>query len=131
LKKIFACLLILTNIACLQAQNKYFKKISSRDAYHLIKKNRNNKNFVILDIRTKPEYDSGHLENSVLIDYYAADFRKNLSKLKRTKTYLVYCRTGNRSGRAMQIFSQLGFEKIYDMHDGIAGWHMADLPVVK
>ena len=107
------------------------KNIKTKNAYKLIENNKKNKNFVILDIRTAQEYSSSHIENSINIDYYLTDFEENIDKLDRDKTYFVYCRSGNRSGRSMSIFKKLGFQDVYNLSGGITKWIKKGYPVIK
>jgi rhodanese-related sulfurtransferase len=107
------------------------KTITTEEAYNAIKDNKDNDNFVILDIRTPGEYATGHLENSVPIDFYSDTFAEDLNKLDKTKTYLVYCRSGNRSTNSLKVFSKLGFSRVLNMAGGIRGWLAADYPVVQ
>ncbi len=93
--------------------------VTSENAKQLILDNIDNKNFVILDIRTKPEYDEYHLENAINIDFNLPSFHSELSQLDKTKTYLVYCRSGRRSSLAMNTFKELNFQNIYHMNTGI------------
>lgn len=74
---------------------------------------------VILDVRTKEEYDSGHVEKAINIDYNSADFSKNISMLDKNKTYLVYCRSGNRSSKAVAEMKGLDFTSVYNLSGGI------------
>ncbi len=82
----------------------------------------NTDNVVILDIRTPEEYASGHLENAINIDFYAADFSAKLQQLNKETTYMVYCRSGNRSSSAFKQMEQLGFKSIYELNGGINSW---------
>jgi rhodanese-related sulfurtransferase len=77
---------------------------------------------MILDVRTAQEYCSGHLSGSINLDFRSASFADELARLDRSKPYLVYCRTGVRSGRATALMKSLGFREIYDLAGGIAGW---------
>jgi len=56
----------------------------------------------VLDIRTSKEYAEGHLRGALNIDFLASNFARRLSELDPEALYLVYCRTGNRSARAMR-----------------------------
>lgn len=85
---------------------------------------------VILDIRTPEEYAEGHLEDSIMIDFYAADFQDRLDELDKTVPYLVYCRSGNRSATAVGMMEDLEFLEIYEMDGGIVAWAEAGLPYV-
>jgi rhodanese-related sulfurtransferase len=105
--------------------------ISAAEADALIQSNKDNPNFVIIDIRTPDEYAAGHLENSKLINYYAENFKAELDKLDRDKSYLIYCRTGHRSGLVRDIMEGMGFLSVYNMEGGITSWQSAGYGVVK
>ena len=84
---------------------------------------------VVLDVRTPEEFAEGHLEGAVLVDFYAADFAEQLAALDTDVPYLVYCRSGNRSGQALGVMEQLGFASAVDVDGGIVAWADAGLPV--
>ncbi len=104
---------------------------SAVEAFDLIQENIDNPNFIIIDVRTPAEYDDGHIENAVLVDYNSANFREEISKFDRDRKYLIYCRTGRRSAGARDIMEELGFYYIYHMDGGITEWVAEGLPVVK
>ena len=68
----------------------------------------NNNNFEVLDVRTDKEYEEGAFNDCIHIPL--DDLRNRLNDLDKSKTYLVYCRTGLRSYIACRILSQNGFE---------------------
>lgn len=68
----------------------------------------------VIDVRTPAEYDSGHLDGALNIDVQSADFEALVSELPKDDTYVVYCRSGNRSATAAQIMEGLGFTDIVD-----------------
>jgi len=107
------------------------KNITPLQADHLIKANKDNANFVILDVRTPSEYVQGYIKNAVNLDYNSPDFKALVNSLDKNKTYLVYCRTGVRSAAASQMMSELGFKDIYNMNGGITDWQAAGLPIEK
>lgn len=84
---------------------------------------------VVLDVRTPEEYAEGHLDGAVLVDFYDADFAEQLGALDPDVPYLVYCRSGNRSGQTLAIMDELGFESAVDVDGGILAWADAGLPV--
>jgi rhodanese-related sulfurtransferase len=86
---------------------------------------------VVLDVRTKEEYQKGHIPGSVLIDFTAEDFEQKVAKLDKDKTYLVHCASGGRSARACKKMEQLGFIKLYNLEGGMAAWEKAGKPVEK
>ena len=105
--------------------------VSAKEAADLIDKHSGNSNFAVLDIRTPGEFQSGHLPDAILVDFYSQTFSDQLNRLDKEKSYLVYCRTGNRSTNSLGLFKKLKFDKIYHMSTGISGWKLQDLPVVK
>jgi rhodanese-related sulfurtransferase len=105
--------------------------ITVSDANTSIQKNSGNANFVLLDVRTADEFNSGHLAGAINLDYYAADFKANIAKLDKNKQYLVYCRTGIRGAASVQIMLNLGFTKTQNMAGGITEWTQEGYAVVK
>jgi phage shock protein E len=85
---------------------------------------------VILDVRTPEEFAEGHIDGAVLVDFYDADFADQLAALDPDLPYLVYCRSGNRSGQTLPLMQQLGFGSAVDVGGGILAWADAGLPVV-
>ena len=85
---------------------------------------------VVLDIRTPEEFAEGHIEGAVNIDFYAAGFAARIGALDRDAAYLVYCRSGNRSGQAMDLFRDLGFAEVHELEGGILTWVGEGLPLV-
>ena len=75
---------------------------------------------VLIDVRTPAEYDAGHYQDSINIDYYSDSFRDELNKLDKNKKYYIYCRSGHRSGNALFIMQELGFSNVHDLAGGIA-----------
>lgn len=87
--------------------------------------------FVVLDVRTPGEFAEGRLAGAVNMDVQAADFDRRLAALDRSKAYLVYCRSGNRSRRAVEAMKRLGFTDIHHMTDGVLGWQAKGYPLSK
>jgi rhodanese-related sulfurtransferase len=80
------------------------------------------KGTVILDVRTKEEFDAGNIENGVNIDIFQSNFNKEIAKLDKEKIYLVYCHSGGRSARAAAAFCNLGFKNVYNLSGGYSSW---------
>lgn len=100
--------------------------VSADEFYTLI----NEVNGNIIDVRTLDEYNSGHIENAMLIDYYRGDFQSRLDSIKKSIPVLIYCRTGNRSFTAANIMESMGFTNIYNLKDGIVAWEEANLELI-
>jgi rhodanese-related sulfurtransferase len=102
--------------------------VSAKEAYTLIQEKLDDPYFKILDVRTHDEYQTGHVEGAINIDYNSDTFRDMLEVLDRSGEYLVYCRSGNRSSGAVKIMEELGFTMIYHMVGGIIDWNSEGLP---
>ena len=100
------------------------KNLNIKEGHDLIEKNKNNPDFVILDVRTPGEFNSGHIQNAVNIDYKASDFKDNISNLDKNKTYALYCRSGRRAVASSDIMAELGFQHIYQF-GGVKEWQEA------
>jgi len=85
---------------------------------------------VLLDVRTPEEFDAGHLDGAIMIDFYEDDFASQIADLDRDQPYLLYCRSGNRSGQTRLIMEELGFTNVSDVDGGINAWVGAGQPVV-
>ena len=108
------------------------ENISCEQAKKMVDENQNNGDFAVLDVRTAEEYGEGHLKNSVNIDIYSPDFENRIKELNKEKTFLVYCRSGNRSRAAAgMIMKPMGFKKVYNMEEGIDRWESIGYPVEK
>jgi len=90
-----------------------------------------NDDVILLDIRTSMEYEQGHIDRAELIDYYQSDFKTKLAELDKDATYLIYCRSGNRSSNALRIMQGMGFTNFADLEGGIRTWVMAKKELVK
>ncbi len=77
---------------------------------------------ILLDVRTDEEFQSGHIPGALMIDYYAENFAERISTLDKAKTIYIYCRSGGRSGRAMKIMQEQGFDRLYNLDGGIKAW---------
>lgn len=87
---------------------------------------------VVIDIRTAEEHAAGYIDPThMVLDYYAPDFKDRLAKLDRDAKYLIYCRSGRRTGAALLTMKDLGFTDMHDIEGGITAWIAAGLPVVK
>ena len=124
-------LLVFLAASAVSGESAIFKDLNPGEALALIQENKDNPNFLILDIRTPEEYAEGHLAGAVDLDFYAETFRESLAKLDRAGRYLVYCRSGARTKKAMEIMVELGFQEIYILAGGLNSWLAAGLPVVK
>lgn len=87
--------------------------------------------YTVIDVRTEEEAAGGKvIANAKVIDYYKPNFRDELAKLDRNQQYLIYCRSGNRTGDTLKIMKSLGFTKVRDLKGGKNAWEQSGRTLV-
>ncbi len=77
----------------------------------------------LIDVRTAREYDAGHIETAVNMDFLSTDFEeKILAQLDKDKPVFVYCQVGGRSAKAVAVIKKQGFKTIYELKGGYSVW---------
>ena len=104
-------------------------EFSVQDAYDFLKTNKDNGQVIALDIRTPGEYAEGHIAGSVHISYLADDFKKRLSSLDKSKTYLLFCKSGRVAPKVIKKMKKLGFKEAHRITGGMKEWKARNLPV--
>jgi rhodanese-related sulfurtransferase len=97
-----------------------YVNVNVSEAKHMIE---SNPELVILDVRTLEEYESGHVQNAVLIP--VTELQDRIGELDKEKETLVYCRAGRRSVTASEMLVANGFVSVYNMLGGITAWRDA------
>jgi rhodanese-related sulfurtransferase len=131
---IVAATMVLSLVSCGEAQTKKdsnssssveqisetnYKVVSQTEFKTLIKAGKGQ----LLDVRTPSEFNAGHIKAAENIDFTGSDFREKVAKLDREKPVLIYCHSGNRSGKASLILKELGFKEVYDLQGGFSNWN--------
>lgn len=119
-KNITLTTLILPILLFAQGKNMNFRKISQEEAKSIMD---SQNNIIILDVRTRQEFSSGHIPNAIVIpveELTSSNEMPNELKDKK-KTILVYCRSGRRSTMAAQHLANMGYENILEF-GGITTW---------
>lgn len=95
-----------------RCRNCKYENINYEDAQIILK---NNKQAVLLDVRSPQEYREGHLSNAINIPLY--DIKQKIEKEIPNKetALIIYCQTGNRSKTAADICSKKGYQNIYNL----------------
>jgi rhodanese-related sulfurtransferase len=116
MKQLFILFVIVTAFAACNAQSDGVKNLSQQDLTAKLKE----KNTVLIDVRISIEVASGYIpESEYFIDINGANFEQKIAELDTTKTYVIYCRSGARSGRAASYMSQNSFTEVYNLEGGI------------
>lgn len=90
------------------------KEIDEEDLEQFIKSG-----VTIIDVRSKQEYDEGHIDGAILIpEYKIKNEIEDIVKNKNEKI-LVYCSSGTRSKKAKEELEDLGYKNVYNLKDGV------------
>jgi len=80
-------------------------------------------NIVMIDVRTPAEVSEGYIpEADMFIDYNGDSFENDIAQLDKSKTYVMYCRSGGRSGKASDYMVKSGFKVVYNLEGGVLGY---------
>ena len=86
----------------------------------------------VLDVRTPEEVAQGTIKGAKVINIFDADFAERaIKELDKSKPLAVYCKMGGRSSRAINVLSQHGFTKTYNLSGGITQWRAEGKETVK
>lgn len=86
----------------------------------------------LVDVRTPKEYEEGHIENALLINFFDKDFNEqSLKALDKNKPVYIYCRSGGRSAKAAEMYEKAGFTKVYNLLGGMNAWSEGKLKIEK
>jgi rhodanese-related sulfurtransferase len=107
------------------------ESITPQEALTLIQENQDNPDFVIIDVQTPGQFARGHIENAINLDYSSENFRDELDKLDKNKTYLIYCQTGTQSRSALDLMAEIGFTKVYKIGGGLVQWKQEGLATIQ
>jgi rhodanese-related sulfurtransferase len=81
------------------------------------------KNTVLIDLRTNDEISNkGMIKGAAQIDWLGKNAEQEISKMDKTKTYLVYCAGGGRSSEAAEFMQKSGFKNVYNLEKGFDDW---------
>ena len=105
-------------------ETKAITKVDPATAESLVKQG-----VTVLDVRTPEEYATGHIAGAVNVNWEGADFAAQVKQLDPATPVLVYCHSGNRSGQAVQVMEQEGFQRIFDLGGGVLAWNAAGQPL--
>lgn len=118
---LFVLTIILTGCTNMDKNNNTqettYKKISAQDAKSII----DSEDVIILDVRTPEEYNSGHIENAVLLPVTEITDKAEEVLPDKDAKILVYCRSGNRSATAAKDLINMGYTNVFDF-GGINSW---------
>lgn len=117
---IILTLIITTGFLFGNAQNKNDTKLVSAANWEKLRVE--NPDYIVIDVRTPEEFSEDGINGAINVDYYSPTFKQDIAALDFSKTYLIYCRSGARSGNAAIILQELGINSVYDLDGGMIAY---------
>ena len=114
----FSLIILLMLSSCLFSKGEGYKRITMDEAAVLMQRE---EGYILLDERTKAEYESGYIPGAINIPLGDIDERVVSSLPDKEQMILVYCRSGNRSRQASDKLAKLGYKNIIEI-GGINSW---------
>lgn len=115
---LFLSILFFTSCKSKQESNQNeesFKNLTVEEVIILLEAN---PDIIVIDVRTPDEIaQTGAIENSINIDFKASDFKEKISALDKDKEYILFCKSGNRSGQASKVMAEMGFSNINNLNN--------------
>ena len=78
--------------------------------------------YILVDVRTLEEYESGHIQDAVNFDFYSESFQNDILTLDKSSSIILYCRTQNRSTKTANFLKENGYKEITVIAGGITSW---------
>ena len=78
--------------------------------------------YILVDVRTAEEYESGHIRDAVNFDFYSESFQNDILTLDKSLSIVLYCRTQNRSTKTANYLKENGYKEITILEGGITSW---------
>ena len=78
--------------------------------------------YILVDVRTAEEYESGHIQDAVNFDFYSESFQNDILTLDKNSSIILYCRTQNRSTKTANYLKENGYKEITVLVGGITSW---------
>lgn len=113
-----------------------YAQTAAKDSIHVIsieefEKMAAKKKNLVVDVRTPEEVAEGHLAGALNINFLGENFAQEIETLNKKKTYLLYCKSGNRTRKAADLMEKSGFKHVYMLDGGITAWNAAGKPTEK
>ena len=78
--------------------------------------------YTLIDVRTQDEFDLGHIDSAINLDFYSDTFQNEILSLPKNEKIVLYCRTNNRSSKTATILKENGYKDIFVIRGGITEW---------
>ena len=115
-KLLLVAVILLFNLGCSQIKGKHITEVSQSEL----------DNVILVDVRTPDEFNAGHLEKAMNIDWLGESFSAEFEKIKKDQTIYLYCRSGKRSSDATKFLDSLGYKNVVNLEGGYIAWAEKD-----
>ncbi|MBN2877591.1 MAG: rhodanese-like domain-containing protein [Bacilli bacterium] len=119
MKKLLLLTLLIPLFFIVSCGTNSFTQISAVEAKQMMDED---SSIILVDVRTQEEYDEIHIPDALLLPLDQISSRAAVVIPDKDATYLIYCRSGNRSNQASQLLVDMGYTNVYDM-GGIIYWN--------
>lgn len=127
MKTLFAALSLLFTTAFFSQTPGKIENVNSEVFKKLIEE----KKGYLIDLRTTDELKSkGMIKGATQVDFLAKDAEAVISKLDHSKTYLIYCAGGGRSGDCAEFMQKQGFVHVVNLEKGFDDWKKKGFEIV-
>ena len=109
---IIVAIILLFNFGCSQIKGKHITEVSQSELAEV----------VLVDVRTPGEFNAGHLDKAINIDWLGESFSAEFEKIEKNQTIYLYCRSGKRSADATKFLDSLGYKNVTNLEGGYIAW---------
>ncbi len=117
--KSFVIVVLVTLFSCSGYYEEHVTQLSNEEFVALVQESTA---LQLVDVRTAREFEKGAIPGAVNIDVDDDNFDKKVKQFSTDTPIYIYCRTGIRSKNAAKRVAELGFTKVYELHEGYKGW---------
>jgi rhodanese-related sulfurtransferase len=89
------------------------------------------KNGLLVDVRTEAEVAEGIIATAKHVDFYGQNFLSEMEALGKNKPLYLYCRSGGRSAKALEMLKAEGFSRVHHLEGGFMAWKASGKPTVQ
>ena len=100
------------NFGCTQIKSKHITEVSQSELNAI----------VLVDVRTPEEFNAGHLDNALNMNWFDTDFEEQIKSISKDETIYVYCKKGGRSAKAQKKLEALGYLNVVNLEGGYDAW---------
>jgi rhodanese-related sulfurtransferase len=86
---------------------------------------------LVVDVRSPDEFAAGHVPGAINVPHERIVADPAVLDAHRDRPLVLYCRSGRRTGLALERLEQAGFERLYHLDGDMLGWEQRRLPLAR